>query len=434
MCRCLRIQPSGYYAWQKSPLSQRAREDARQTELIRQAWNDSGKVYGYRKLHDDLLDQGEACCPNRVARLTRLAGIKAQIGYKRRPGSYGGKPSLAVDNTLDRQFDVAAPDRAWVTDITYIRTLEGFAYLAVVIDLYSRRVVGWSMQSRQTTDVVLQALHMVVLSTGTEDSAIAESSVPVDTASGCVRDDLGIRRQDADERLAVRRELSVPLMAELHAWLTSQLARLSRNHDLAKAINYMLRRWDAFARVLTDGRVCLTNNAAERALRTARPQGLVVLRIRSRRPACGGPLHPDPDCSPQQRRSAGLARGCAHPHRRASGSQTRRTPALEMAAGTALHHHLITAAPRLSTDGYPLPATRYPLPAVPGKPRSPRLPSDAPADRPQRSTPHIGPKDRRNPIALPSSPPLSRKGSESLHAVWRHEFFEVSILMCYRLF
>ena len=69
---------------------------------------------------------------------------------------------LVVDNTLDRQFDVAAPDRVWVTDITYIRTLEGFAYLAVVIDLYSRRVVGWSMQSRQTTDVVLQALLMAV--------------------------------------------------------------------------------------------------------------------------------------------------------------------------------------------------------------------------------------------------------------------------------
>ena len=162
MCRCLRIQPSGFYAWLKNPLSKRAREDARQTALIREAWKDSGKVYGYRKLHDDLLDQGEACCPNRVARLASLAGIKAQIGYKRRPGSYGGKPSLVVDNTLDRQFDVEAPDRVWVTDITYIRTLEGFAYLAVVIDLYSRRVVGWSMQSRQTTDMVLQALLMAV--------------------------------------------------------------------------------------------------------------------------------------------------------------------------------------------------------------------------------------------------------------------------------
>lgn len=157
MCRCLRIHPSGFYAWLKNPLSRRAREDARQTELIGKAWTESGKVYGYRKLHDDLLDQGETCCPNRVARLAGLAGIKAQIGYKRRPGCYGGKPSLVVDNTLDRQFDVEAPDRVWVTDITYIRTLEGFAYLAVMIDLYSRRVLGWAIQSRQTTDVVLHA-------------------------------------------------------------------------------------------------------------------------------------------------------------------------------------------------------------------------------------------------------------------------------------
>jgi len=109
MCRSLRIQPSGFYAWLKSPLSKRAKEDVRQTELIRKAWKDSGKVYGYRKLHDDLLDQGEACCPNRVARLATLTGIKAQINYKRRPGSYGGKPSVVVDNTLDRQFVASGP-------------------------------------------------------------------------------------------------------------------------------------------------------------------------------------------------------------------------------------------------------------------------------------------------------------------------------------
>ena len=162
MCRCLRIQPSGFYAWLQAPVSARAKEDARQTDLLHKAWTESGKVYGYRKLHDDLIEQGEILCPNRVARLAQLAGIKAQIGYKRRPGSYGGKPSVVVDNTLDRQFDVGAPDTVWVTDITYIRTQEGFAYLAVVIDLYSRRVIGWSMQSRQTTDVVLQALLMAV--------------------------------------------------------------------------------------------------------------------------------------------------------------------------------------------------------------------------------------------------------------------------------
>ena len=171
MCRCLRIHPSGFYAWLKNPLSKRAQEDGRQTELIRKAWKDSGKVYGYRKIHDDLLDQGETCCPNRVARLARMAGIKAQIGYKRWLGSYGGKPSVIVDNTLDRQFDVEAPDKAWVTDITYIRTHEGFAYLAVVIDLFSRRVVGWAVQSRQTTDVVLQALLMAVAQKAEEQGA-----------------------------------------------------------------------------------------------------------------------------------------------------------------------------------------------------------------------------------------------------------------------
>jgi len=162
MCRCLRLHPSGFYAWLKSPLSLRTLEDQRQTGLLRTAWEESGNIYGYRKLHDDLCDQGETCCPNRVARLARLAGISAQIGYKRRPGKYGGKPSIVVDNTLDRQFDVDAANSVWVTDITYIKTHEGFSYLAVVIDLFSRRIVGWSMQSRQTTDLVLQALLMAV--------------------------------------------------------------------------------------------------------------------------------------------------------------------------------------------------------------------------------------------------------------------------------
>ena len=111
------------------------------------------------QLHDDL---GETCCPNRLARLARLAGIRAQIGYKRRPGKYGRKPSVVVDNTLDRKFDVDAPDQFWVTDIAYIKTFEGFSYLAVIIDLYSRKVVGWAMQSRQPTDLVLQALMMAV--------------------------------------------------------------------------------------------------------------------------------------------------------------------------------------------------------------------------------------------------------------------------------
>ncbi len=162
LCRMLSVHPSGFYAWVKEPLSQRALNDQRQTVLVKKAWKDSGKVYGYRKIHDDLIDMGEAVSENRVARLARLSGIQAQIGYKKKPGIYGGKPSIVVDNTLDPQFTIETPDRAWVTDITYLRTHEGFAYLCVVIDLFSRRVVGWAVQSRQTSELAVQALLMAI--------------------------------------------------------------------------------------------------------------------------------------------------------------------------------------------------------------------------------------------------------------------------------
>ena len=108
----LAVHFSGFYAWLNEPLSVRALEDARQAELIHQAWTESGKVYGYRKLSDNLRDAGETCSENRVARLASLAGITAQIGYKPRPGRYGGKPAVVAHNTLDRQFEVAAPDMA----------------------------------------------------------------------------------------------------------------------------------------------------------------------------------------------------------------------------------------------------------------------------------------------------------------------------------
>jgi putative transposase len=94
MCNMLTVHPSGFYAWLKQPFSKRALEDNRQAELLKEALEESGKVYGYRKLHDGLSDQGETCCPNRVTRLTRIAGIKAQIGYKRRTGTYGGNHQL----------------------------------------------------------------------------------------------------------------------------------------------------------------------------------------------------------------------------------------------------------------------------------------------------------------------------------------------------
>ena len=161
LCRLLEVHPSGYYAWCNVPRSAREIEDERLTGLIKQFWLESGGIYGYRKIHRDLRDIGERCGKHRVRRLMRLAGLRAQVGY-RRPRQKSGPASVIAPNRLQQQFNVAEPNEAWVSDITHIRTHEGWLYLAVIVDLYSRRVIGWSMQSRIKKELVLDALLMAV--------------------------------------------------------------------------------------------------------------------------------------------------------------------------------------------------------------------------------------------------------------------------------
>ncbi|HCJ7750349.1 TPA: IS3 family transposase [Citrobacter freundii] len=161
LCRVLDVHPSGFYAWFKQPYSQRHQIDLRLTGQIKQFWLESGCVYGYRKIHLDLRDSGQQCGVNRVWRLMNRAGIKAQVGY-RSPRAHKGEVSIVSPNRLQRQFNPDAPDERWVTDITYIRTHEGWLYLAVVVDLFSRKIIGWSMQSRMTKDIVLNALLMAI--------------------------------------------------------------------------------------------------------------------------------------------------------------------------------------------------------------------------------------------------------------------------------
>jgi len=162
MCRVLEVERSGFYAWQREPYSARTREDRRLLGMIKHAWLESGTVYGYRKVTDDLRDLGERCDKHRVARLMQSEGLRAQVGYSRRRGHYGGSVATVAPNLLDRQFDVSAPNTHWVTDITYLRTHEGWLYLAVVLDLYSRHVVGWAMDSRMQAALVLEALLAAV--------------------------------------------------------------------------------------------------------------------------------------------------------------------------------------------------------------------------------------------------------------------------------
>ena len=127
------VHPSGYYACRARPDSLRVKNDRRPLGLIKQFWLESGCVYGYRKITNDLCDDRETCGKHRVYRLMRAEGLRSQTGYRRRKGSYV-KPAVVAPNRLGQQFDVQAPNQFWVTDITYIRTHEGGLYLAVVID------------------------------------------------------------------------------------------------------------------------------------------------------------------------------------------------------------------------------------------------------------------------------------------------------------
>jgi len=158
----MKVHPSGYYAWRANPVSARQKEDCRLSGQIKQFWLESGGVYGYRKITHDLRDIGESCGKHRVYRLMRAEQLRSQSGYRRRPGRYGGRPAVVAPNHVQQQFNVAEPNQVWVTDITYIRTYEGWLYLAVVLDLFSRQVIGWSMQSRIDRELAINALLMAV--------------------------------------------------------------------------------------------------------------------------------------------------------------------------------------------------------------------------------------------------------------------------------
>jgi putative transposase len=130
-------------------------------EQIRASYVQSGGVYGSPRITHELHRSSETCGENRVAKLMKQAKLKANIGYKR---CYlkSSTPQIAADNHLQQQFVVCEPDTAWVGDITYIETYEGWLYLAVVLDLFSRKVIGWSMQPTMTSDIVIKALLMAV--------------------------------------------------------------------------------------------------------------------------------------------------------------------------------------------------------------------------------------------------------------------------------
>lgn len=159
MCRVLDVHRSGYYAWLDEPVSHRETVDQFILSRIKHHWKVSDYTYGSPRIFKDLREEGVICGKNRVARIMKQYSIRAKLAIKKPRFKYG-KPAVVSPNLLERQFQFDEPDMAWVTDITYVRTLEGWLYVAVVIDLCTRAVIGWSMQDTLHRDIVIQALLM----------------------------------------------------------------------------------------------------------------------------------------------------------------------------------------------------------------------------------------------------------------------------------
>jgi transposase InsO family protein len=163
MCDVLSVSRSGYYAWLKKPVSKRQLANAKLLEKIRTVHHNSGESYGSPRVYQALKKQGEPCSENRVARLMREDGLRAKT-KRRFKATTDSKHNLPVaPNLLNRDFSPEEPNQVYAGDITYIWTTEGWLYLAVVIDLFSRSVVGWAMDKRMTRQLVMDALTMAVL-------------------------------------------------------------------------------------------------------------------------------------------------------------------------------------------------------------------------------------------------------------------------------
>jgi putative transposase len=163
ICEALGVSRSGFYAWLVRPRSRRQWDDEVLGQQARQSFLDSDRTYGARRVWRDVLEAGHRCGLHRVERLMRIQGLRARPRRRGLPTDRGDRPSGAIaPNLLDRQFQATAPNQKWVADFTYLWTAEGWLYVAAVLDLYSRRVVGWSMQSQMTAQLVTDALMMAV--------------------------------------------------------------------------------------------------------------------------------------------------------------------------------------------------------------------------------------------------------------------------------
>ena len=163
MCGALGVSRGGFYAWLTRPRSRRSRNDEELGAKVRASFLASDRTYGARRVWHDLISEGVSCGLHRIERLMRQQGLKARPRRRRLPPDTGERQAGAIaSNMLDRSFEAPAPNRKWIADFTYIWTAEGWLYVAAVVDLFSRRVVGWSMSATMTAQLVTDALVMAI--------------------------------------------------------------------------------------------------------------------------------------------------------------------------------------------------------------------------------------------------------------------------------
>ncbi|MBU0702761.1 MAG: IS3 family transposase [Chloroflexi bacterium] len=162
MCEVLKVSRSGYYAWHTRPPCEREMANQELLEQIKIIHRDNDETYGSPRIYHALLALGRKCSENRVARLMRRNDIRAKHKRRFKATTKRNKAHAVAPNLLERDFTAEQPDQKWLTDITYIPTLEGWLYLAAVLDLCTRRIVGWAMAERMTSALTIKALEMAL--------------------------------------------------------------------------------------------------------------------------------------------------------------------------------------------------------------------------------------------------------------------------------
>lgn len=175
MCRLLSVSRSGFYAWLKRPVSQRERTRCHVSEAVEATFIGFKKRYGAPRITQELNAQGIRCCENHVAQLLREKGLRARNGKGFKYRARVESKTHVSDNVLARRFDVDEPNRKWVSDITYIRVRRQWIYLAVVMDLFSRKVVGWALDNHMRESLILQALEMALSVRDNTDNLLLHS-------------------------------------------------------------------------------------------------------------------------------------------------------------------------------------------------------------------------------------------------------------------